>query len=75
MGQFWQRKKVRWSMRRAVFLCKVVGTVLSGLEPFLLTEKQEKYLDAVVAGLARIAMGGAACDRTGEHFKSLSTTE
>eukprot|EP00959_Pyramimonas_sp_CCMP1952_P365742 7659696-Pyramimonas_sp.AAC.1 len=64
--------------RRVIFIGLVQGSLLSGSESFMLSEKQYSLLDRHLARLGRAAMMGAACARAqddDDHARSLSTRE
>ena len=54
---FWKIKSPH-RLKRTIFLSKVLGTLLSGLEPFCLLEGQVAFLEGALAGMARIALRG-----------------
>eukprot|EP00959_Pyramimonas_sp_CCMP1952_P169020 3530892-Pyramimonas_sp.AAC.1 len=64
--------------KRVIFIGLVQGSLLSGLQPFILSDKQHTLLDKHLARLGRTAMMGAACTHALEdddHARSLATRE
>eukprot|EP00959_Pyramimonas_sp_CCMP1952_P346058 7247795-Pyramimonas_sp.AAC.1 len=60
MGRFWSlRLPQAW--RSTIIRGLVQGSVLSGMEPFLLSSKQMETMDRHLARLGRMAMRGRAC--------------
>ena len=59
-------------VKRVSFLGLVYNSLLSGLEPYILSVAQEARLDRVIAKLLRALLVGRACDMEGDHPRSWS---
>eukprot|EP00959_Pyramimonas_sp_CCMP1952_P464707 9487076-Pyramimonas_sp.AAC.1 len=55
MGAFWSMNVPR-QWKRVIFIGLVQGSLLTGLEPYILTYKQHNLLDRHLARLGRTAM-------------------
>ena len=62
----WSLPGLPWKLRRINIICQVVNSALSGLGPFVVTDKQTRRLDAEIAVACRSALKGQALDRDAE---------
>jgi hypothetical protein len=62
-GSMWSQEHVPWRLRRIMLLGEVQGSALSGMEAFVLTDRQYASLDTAIVKTARMAMHGKAVKR------------
>eukprot|EP00959_Pyramimonas_sp_CCMP1952_P393158 8237838-Pyramimonas_sp.AAC.1 len=71
MGRFWCQSRVPYAERMVVFLSRVLGSALSGMEAFLPTQERLNNVQSRVRMCARRAMRGlATTDRNGRKVSN-----
>ena len=63
VGTLWTEKGIPWRFKRAVFVCKLQNTALSGAEAYVLTPADHVALDKDIVYLGRVALAGKACEQ------------
>lgn len=60
-------------VRRSEFVGKVIGSMMSGLESYVLLPTAAKRLDVKILKYVRRLELGKACEKVGAHLKALSS--
>ena len=72
--RMWAAPGIPWKLRRIAIISHVQGTALSGLESFVVSDRQASSLDSAIAQVGREALQGKACKRDAEGKVESSMT-
>ena len=74
-NNMWNQPGLPWKLRRLSIICQVVNAGLSGLEAFVLSDRQLLRIDAGIAVACKSALRGEAISRSGRRQGNISDVQ